>query len=198
MANPISDPQLTSSIPLVSAASIRENRGWFIGLGLAFMVLGVLAIVLPFAGSLVTALVIGWLLVIAGIMQGVHAFRSPRWANRGWAIAGAVIQVIAGLLVVAFPLSGTLSITLILAAFLAAEGVLRIIRAVQHRSLPAWGWLLFDGILSLVLGVLILAGWPSTAVWALGLLVGINLLFGGSSMLLLGLTAGEPSRARTY
>ncbi|APR85347.1 Hypothetical protein A7982_10696 [Minicystis rosea] len=198
MANPISDTQVTSGIPLVDVDSVRENRGWFIGLGLVFMVLGALAIVLPFAGSLVTALVIGWLLVIAGVTQGIHAFRSPRWANRGWAIASAVIQVIAGLLVVAFPLSGTLSLTLILAAFLAAEGVLRIVRAVQHRSMPAWGWLLFDGILSLVLGILILAGWPSTAVWALGLLVGINLVFGGSSMLLLGLTAGEPSHVRTY
>ncbi len=145
-----------------------------------------------------TALVIGWLMVIAGITQGVHAFRTPRWANRGWAIAGAAIQVIAGLLVVAFPLAGTLSLTLILAAFLAAEGVLRIVRALQHRISCPRGAGSCSTVSSLSCsGYSILAGWPSTAVWALGLLVGINLLFGGSSMLLLGLTAGEPRRMRT-
>ncbi len=189
MTHPDEAPGGALRLVLVDIDTVRENRGWFIGLGVAFMVLGVLGILLPFIASLFTTLVIGWLMVIGGVLQGMHAVQNRRWAGWGWALLGAAILVIAGLLVVAFPVTGTLTLTLILAAFFAAQGVLKIIRAVQHKKMPAWGWFLFDGILSLGLGILILAGWPSTAVWALGLLVGVDLLFGGSTMLFIGLGA---------
>jgi uncharacterized membrane protein HdeD (DUF308 family) len=196
MADPVQGRYEGTSFALVEAHTVRERRGWFIGLGVAFAVLGVLAIFLPFAASLVTTLVIGWLLVIGGVMQGVHALQNRRWAHSGWAIAGSILQVVAGVLVVIFPLTGTVALTLILAAFFAAEGAFKIIRAVQHRAMPAWGWLLFDGLLCLGIGFLILARWPSTAVWAIGLLVGVNFLVGGSSMLALGLAARHPLEAR--
>ena len=185
-----------SVVSLVDPHTVHENRGWFIGLGIALLVLGVLAIILPPLASLATTVVIGWLLVVGGLVQGYHAIRNPRWAGRGWAIVAAVVYLIAGALVVAFPLTGTAVLTLILAAFFVASGILKIIRAVQHRRMPAWGWVLFDGILSLVLGALIWIGWPSTAVWALGLLVGIDLVFGGSSMLAIGVGAGQLVEAR--
>jgi uncharacterized membrane protein HdeD (DUF308 family) len=196
MAEPLRDRGEATSFALVEAHTVREGRGWFIGIGLAFVVLGLLAIFLPFAASLVTTLVIGWLMVIGGVVQGVHALQNRRWAHSGWAVAGAIVQVVAGVLVVIFPLTGTIALTLILAAFFAAEGAFKIIRAVQHRAMPAWGWLLFDGILCLGIGFLILARWPSTSVWAIGLLVGVNFLVGGSSMLLLGITARHPLAAR--
>jgi uncharacterized membrane protein HdeD (DUF308 family) len=180
----------------VEAHTVREHRGWFIGLGVAFLVLGALAIFLPFAASLVTTLVIGWLMVIAGVFQGVHAFQNRGWAHSGWAVVGAIVQIVAGALVVIFPLTGTLALTVILAAFFAAEGAFKIIRASQHRAMPAWGWLLFDGILCVGIGLLVLAGWPSTAVWAIGLLVGVNLLVGGASMLLLATTTRSALAAR--
>ncbi|APR78616.1 Hypothetical protein A7982_03963 [Minicystis rosea] len=181
---------------MVDVDTVRESRSWFLGLGLAFAVLGVLAIILPFIASLVTTIVIGWLMLLGGLFQGYHAIRNRRWAGSGWAIASAAIQVIAGVLVILFPLAGTLSLTLILAAYLAAEGAFKIIRAIQHRRMPARGWLVFDGILSLALAILILAIWPGAAVWVLGLIVGVNLLFGGISMLLIGLGAGPVLPAR--
>jgi uncharacterized membrane protein HdeD (DUF308 family) len=185
-----------SAVPLVDPDTVHESRGWFIGLGVALLVLGTLSIFLPPVASLATTLVIGWLLVIGGLVQGYHALRNPRWAGRGWAIVAAFVYLIAGALVIAFPVAGTAILTLILASFFAASGVLKIVRAVQHRRMLAWGWLLFDGLLSLALGALIWIGWPSTAVWALGLLVGIDLVFGGSSMLAIGVGAGQLVEAR--
>lgn len=195
MANPAETPR-NAAVRLIDMSPIREKRGWFIGLGIAFVVLGVLAIFAPFFASIVTTMFLGWLLILGGIFQGVHAVQNRRWGGAGWAIASSVVEVIAGILLVVFPVTGTVTLTLILAVFFAAEGVIKIVRALQHRSLPAWGWLVFDGILTLALGVLILARWPSTAAWALGLLVGIDLLFSGSSMLMLGLSAGRAAPAR--
>jgi uncharacterized membrane protein HdeD (DUF308 family) len=183
-------------IRLVDADSVRASRTWFLVLGAIFVGLGLLAIVLPFAASLVTTLVIGWILLVGGLIQGYHAVKNRHWAGSGWALASAAIHLIAGVLLVAFPLAGTLTMTIVLAAWFAAEGVFRIIRAVQHRRMQARGWLLFDGVLSLALGLLIIAGWPSTAVWALGLLVGINLLMSGVSMFFIGLGAGPVAPAR--
>lgn len=182
------------SLPLVDMAAVRDKRGWFIALGIAFSILGFAAILLPPVASLATTVVLGWLLIIAGIAEGAHAFANRKWASYGWELVGAIVHVIAGALVVAFPLTGTLALTLVLAAFLLAEGVLRLVRASQHRDLPGRGWLVFDGLVSLALGLLIAVQWPSTAAWALGLLVGVNLLLGGSSMLLIGITAGRARR----
>ncbi len=175
---------------------IRERRGWFIGLGVAFLVLGALAIMLPFVASLVTTVFIGMLMLVAGIAQGVHAIQNRRWGGSTWALVGALFYLVAGALVVMFPFAGKLALTLTLAGFLLAEGGLKVIRAVQHRGLPRWGWFVFDGLVTIALGLLIAAKWPSTAVWAIGLLVGVDLLIGGSSMLLIGIGAGSRVHAR--
>ncbi len=179
---------------IVELDTVREKRGWFIGLGIVFMVLGVVAILLPFIASLVTTIAVGWLMFFGGLFQCIHAVQNRRWGGSGWAIVSAVIYMIAGVLVVAFPITGTLTLTLVLSAYFVAQGVLKIVRAAQHRTMRAWPWLVFDGILSLLLGLLVGLGWPSTAVWAIGLLVGIDLLIGGSSMLLIGLGSGRTAR----
>ncbi len=170
---------------------VRTNRAWFFGLGIAFVVLGILLIVMPLIASLLTAIVIGWVMVLAGLFQGFHAVRNRGWRGASWSLVSSVLLVVAGALVAAFPVTGTLTLTLTLAAFFMVNGVVKVVRAVQHRRIPAWGWLFFDGLVSLALGVLIFAGWPSTAAWALGLLVGVDLLLGGTSMVLIGLGAGS-------
>jgi uncharacterized membrane protein HdeD (DUF308 family) len=110
-------------------------------------------------------------------------------------VLSSVLGVVAGILLIAFPIAGTLTLTLVLAGFFTAEGVLRIVRAVQHRGMARWGFLLFDGIVTLALGVLILAQWPGSSVWLLGLLLGVHLLVGGMSMLLLATAAGRLTRS---
>jgi uncharacterized membrane protein HdeD (DUF308 family) len=167
--------------------AIHESRGWFIGLGIALSILGILAIGVPFAASLATTLFIGCLLVIGGVAHAVHAVRNRRWTGSSWAILSSIFYVIAGFFIVINPVVGTATLTLVLAALFIANGVVKIVRAVQHRAAPSWGWLLADGIITLALGALIWARWPSTAIWAIGLLVGVELLISGSSMLMLGL-----------
>ena len=197
MVEPLQSTGRSTGYGRFDAETVRESRGWFFALGLGFMVLGGLAILLPFAASLVTSLVIGWLMVVGGLLQGFHAVQNRRWKGWGWALAGAVVYVVAGGLVVAYPITGTLTLTLTLAAFFVVNGVIKVVRALQHRVMKGWGLLLFDGLLSVALGVMIMWGWPGTAVWALGLLVGLDLLFGGASMLMIGLAAGSPRETHT-
>lgn len=193
MTQPPEGPVDTTRITVVGQVEdvVRRNRAWFFGLGVAFMVLGVILLLMPVIASVATAFVIGWIMLIAGIFQGFHAVRNRGWRGAGWSLVGSALLVIAGALVATFPLTGTLTLTLTLAAFFVADGVVKLIRAVQNRQIPAWGWLFFDGLISLALGVLIAVGWPSTAAWALGMLVGIDLLLGGTSMVLIGLSAGS-------
>jgi uncharacterized membrane protein HdeD (DUF308 family) len=197
MVRPYQGSTGSMSLERVDLGAVREHRGWFFALGIAWVVLGAIAILVPFVASVVTAVVIGWMMIVGGFVEGVHAVQNQRWGHFPWAVLEGVVLVVGGALVVAFPLIGTLTLTMILAAFFFAEGVLKIIRATQHRDLPAWGWLMFDGVLSLLLGLMVAVGWPSTAVWALGLLVGIDLLFSGVSMLLIGAGAGSLARTRT-
>lgn len=189
MANPYGVADSAPRFPRVDLDTIRPHRGWFVGLGVVLAVIGVLAIVLPLIASLATTVVLGWLMLIAGVFQVYHAVQNRGWAHSGWAVASGVISFAAGAVLVLFPVAGTLALTLVLAAFFLASGVFKLIRAAQHKPLAAWGWLLFDGLLSLALGVILLLGWPGTAVWALGLLVGIDLVFGGASLVLIGLAA---------
>lgn len=196
MVDPLPYSGNTMLLGLVDLAHVREHRGRFVALGIVLMILGVIAIFMPFVAGVIATVVLGWLLLLGGVAEGMHAIVERKWGGSGWAIVSAVVYAIAGVLIIAFPLRGKVFLTLVLSAFLVVDGVLKIIRALQHRALPAWGWLMFDGILALVLGVLLWANWPSTASWAIGLLVGIDLFFNGTSMLALGLGAGQPLQAR--
>lgn len=181
---------------LVDFSDVKQHRAGFIGLGVTLVILGALAILLPFVASVITTLTLGWLVLLGGLAEGIHALSNRRWGGSGWAVASAALYVVAGFLVLAFPWVGKLTLTLVLSAFLVLDGVLKIVRALQHRALPAWGWLLSDGIVALALGLMIWLHWPSTAVWALGLLVGVDLVLNGSSLLLIGWGAGQASPAR--
>ncbi|WP_437926926.1 HdeD family acid-resistance protein [Sorangium sp. So ce291] len=176
--------------------AVREKRGWFLALGVASIVLGVLAVILPFVASLVTTIVLGWLIVLAGVAEGFHAIQSRGWAGAGWELVSALVQVAFGLLLVLFPMTGKLALMVIASAYFVAEGALRLVRAYQHRGLRGSGWLVFDGILALALGVLILTGGVTTAARVLGLLVGISLLTGGTSMILIALGAARVLHTR--
>jgi uncharacterized membrane protein HdeD (DUF308 family) len=173
----------------VDSDALRNNRGGFVALGIALLALGFLAIVSPFVALLFTTILLGWLMVLAGLVEGYHALRNRAWVGSGWELVSALVQLVGGALVVAFPVTGKLALTLILAVYFVAEGILEILLAAQHRGVDGSGWLVFDGLLSFVLGILILMHWPGVAVWALGLLLGIHLAASGVSMLLLGLRA---------
>lgn len=190
MVEPVKGSDERMGIALFDLEPVRQNRGWFFGLGAAFMALGVLLILMPLFASLVSAMALGWMLALGGLFQAYHSIRARGWKGSAWSLVSAALMFVAGVLVVLFPVTGTISLTLILSVYFMANGGVKIVRALQHRAMANAGWLLFDGILSLTLGVLIVAGWPSTAAWAIGLLVGVDFLLGGTSLFLIGLAAG--------
>jgi uncharacterized membrane protein HdeD (DUF308 family) len=173
------------------AGAIRRHWGLFLAEGIVLLILGVLAVLAPAIASLAATVFFGWILFISGVVGLIATFRARRVAGFWWSLVSAVIGIVAGLLLLAWPGPGVLSLTAVLIAFLFAEGIVTILYAFEHRGALSgrWGWMLASGILDVCLGALLFAGFPGTAVWALGLLLGINLLFGGWALILMAMHA---------
>jgi uncharacterized membrane protein HdeD (DUF308 family) len=169
------------------------HRHWKLYLveGVVLLVLGTVAILVPPTATLAVTIVLGWLLLISGVVGLFTTFMLRQAPGFWWSLLSALIGIAVGVLLLAAPLSGALSLTLVLIAFFVVEGVASIMFALDHkRELSGqWGWMLLSGLIDLVLSALILAGLPSTAAWAIGLLVGINMVFGGWALILMALNA---------
>jgi uncharacterized membrane protein HdeD (DUF308 family) len=176
------------------AQSIREHWVLFLIEGIVLVVLGILAIIVPPLATITFTLFLGWLFLISGIMGLVSTFWARHAPGFWWSLFSAVLALAAGLVLLAWPVSGAVSLTLLLIVFFTIEGVLSIMYALEHKKELSgrWGWMLASGIIDLVLAAIILIGLPGTAVWALGLLVGINMLFGGSALIAMALHARTP------
>jgi uncharacterized membrane protein HdeD (DUF308 family) len=167
------EPFLFGDRPISEA--ISRARTWLIVAGVLALINGIVAVAVPLIASVAITIFVGWVLVVAGIVAGVHAI-THRAALRG---LDAVLTLVAGLYLLIFPLSGTVSLTFILAVWLCASGVLSLIAAARRRDAPDMAITAFGGAISIILGVLIAVSLPSSAGWAIGLLVGINLMFWG-------------------
>jgi uncharacterized membrane protein HdeD (DUF308 family) len=178
---------------LQSAVANSLHMHWrlFLTEGIILFILGVLAIVVPPIATIAVAVLIGWLLLMSGIVGLIATFRTRSAPGFGWSLVSALLGIVAGIVLLAWPLSGALSLTLILTVFLVLEGVVSIMYAFEHkRELSGrWGVMLFSGVVDLILAGIIFAGLPGTAAWAIGLLVGINLVFGGSALIAMALHA---------
>jgi uncharacterized membrane protein HdeD (DUF308 family) len=153
-------------------------------LGALLLIAGLLAIVLPFLAALTASLFFGWLLLLGSIFHFGYA-----WSERGaghvlWQVLLGIIYLVAAFSLLLFPIAGVFTLTLILACYLAVEGIVEISLYLRLRALPGTVWFLVDGVVSLLLAGLIFAHWPSSSVWALGTLVGISLLFSGMARLM--------------
>jgi len=173
--------------PGVTAA--RRFTGWYIAAAVLFIVLGFFAILEPAVAGLGVALLIGWLLVLGGIAHFISAFEGGGGRRVTLHVLAGILFVLVGLYLLMQPLLALGTLTLLLAAVILAAGLCEIIAYFRHRSAQASGWLLFNGIIALLLGGMIWFHWPSSSVWAIGTLVGVNLLLTGFSRLMLGLAA---------
>ena len=169
--------------------TLKRNWGWVMAAGILMVILGTLAIVAPHVATLAAELLVGWLLLIAGFGQLIQAFRDRGWANLALDVLGGLLYVAAGLILLAVPATGALSLTAILAILFVVDGVLRCIGAFRVRPDRGWLWALASGLLSVLVGVLIWTGLPGSAVWAIGLMVGITLLMAGWSNIYIALAA---------
>ncbi|MGZ3295454.1 MAG: HdeD family acid-resistance protein [Xanthobacteraceae bacterium] len=173
------------------AQSIREHWVLFLIEGIVLVVLGLLAIIIPPIATIAVTIFLGWLFLISGVVGLVTTFWARHAPGFWWSLLSAVLAIAAGIVLLAWPISGAVSLTLLLIVFFTIEGVLSIMYALEHKKELSgrWGWMLTSGIIDLVLAAIILAGLPGTAAWALGLLVGINMLFGGTAMIAMAMHA---------
>jgi uncharacterized membrane protein HdeD (DUF308 family) len=159
---------------------IRPRWGWLLVVGILMVALGTIALFIVPAATIGTSLVLGWLLVISGVLEMIHAFRVRRWGGLFLHLIGGVLGILVGLLVVTHPVAGAAAWTLLFASFCTAIGVFRLIAAISLKF-PNWGWAVFDGIVTLALGILLWAQWPWSGIWFLGLAVGVSLILRGWS-----------------
>jgi uncharacterized membrane protein HdeD (DUF308 family) len=184
---PIAAAEIRSAVN----AAIHRHWGLFLFEGIVLIVLGTLAVLVPAVASLAATIVFGWILLLSGVMGLISTLRARQSPGFGWSLLSALLGIAAGIILLATPLQGTLSLTAVLIAFLIVEGVATVLFALEHRkgATGRWSWLLASGILDIGLGGILLAGLPGTAVWALGLLVGINMIFGGWALVWMALHA---------
>jgi uncharacterized membrane protein HdeD (DUF308 family) len=165
----------------------RTGWGWFVALGIAQLVLGIIAWFDVIAFTIAGVIFIGALLVVAGIFQIIHSFMDREWGGFALHLLVGILYVVGGFLLMNDPLPGALIITIFVAVALVIGGVLRIAIAVQHRHMPGWGLLLFGGIISVVVGVLLYLTLPWSGLWVVGTLIAVELIFHGVSWIQFGL-----------
>jgi uncharacterized membrane protein HdeD (DUF308 family) len=179
------------------ASAIHKHWVLFLIEGIVLVILGAAAVLVPVIATITFTFLIGWLFLISGIVGLITTFWMRNAPGFWWSLLSAVVGIVAGILLLRWPITGAISLTLLLSAFFTVEGILSIMYAIEHRNqlTGRWGWMLVSGIIDLILAGIILV-WlrnQDTAFVPLGLLVGINLLFGGASMIGIAFAARHPS-----
>jgi uncharacterized membrane protein HdeD (DUF308 family) len=173
---------------LIGQEHLRDRWAWFLALGVLLIVLGVAAVGYSVAATIVSVELFGGLLMLGGLFQTVHAFMSKRWGGFFIDLLTGILYGVVGVMIVANPGASALALTLAIALFLIVGGIFRIVVAIGIRFQHA-GWLLLSGVINLILGILIWQQWPVSGLWVIGLFVGIDMLFNGWSLVMLGLAA---------
>jgi uncharacterized membrane protein HdeD (DUF308 family) len=186
--------QVVPSIRVVSAPErLREIWVFLLGMGFALMILGVVAIGSSLIATFTTVLVFGILLLLGAIFEVVTAIWGRSWRGFILHLLAGVLYLIAGLFMIDNPLEAALGLTLLMAACLLVGGILRIVLSVIERF-DGWGWMLLNGVVSVVLGMAIWQQRPFSGLWVIGLFVGIEMLFSGLSWVMLGLAVRSTPR----
>lgn len=196
-ATPFTD---TRQVARVGATPMRDHWMMFFAEGALLLILGVIAITVPLFATLGLTIILGWVFLISGIMGMVSTFWARHAPGFRWSLISALLAVGVGVALLAWPLNGAVSLTLLLGVFCAVEGLATLLYAFDHRRQLSGrsGWMFGSGILDVILAAVILVGLPQTAAWALGFVVGIKMIFGGLALVLMSLHArAAPSVART-
>lgn len=176
---------VTTWLPL-DIDQMRHRWGWMLALGILMVILGTIALFIAPAATIGTVIVLGWLLVISGVIEAIHAFRVRRWGGFFLHLIGGILGVLIGLLVVTHPVAGALAWTLLFASFFTVIGIFRIVAAAALKF-PNWGWAVFDGIVTLGLGTILWLQWPWSGFWYLGIAVAVALILRGWSYVMLAI-----------
>jgi uncharacterized membrane protein HdeD (DUF308 family) len=167
-------------------AEAKKNSGLLIFLGVLTVIFGVMAIAAPLITGITVAVFVGFLLLFTGIMRIVFALKSGQWGSGIWGTIVGLLGAVAGLLLIFRPMVGLLTLTLLLAIYFFVDGISEIIAALKIKPDQGWGWVLFNGVIALLLGIMIWRQWPMSGQWAIGVLVGVHILITGWTMIVLG------------
>ena len=168
---------------------VRQATGVSIGWGIAMILLGFLALCLPFAAGIGVSIAAGWIVVIGGILYGASAFAARGTGPFLWRVLAGLVYVVGGIYLIFHPGLALATLTLALALLFFFEGMMEIFAYFQHRALPGSGWVLFNGLVTLFLAYLIWSPWPNSSIWAIGTILGINLILSGVTRLTYSLAA---------
>jgi uncharacterized membrane protein HdeD (DUF308 family) len=172
-------------------ASLLEHWKFYLIEGIILVALGAAAVMVPQVATVAVTILLGWVFLISGIVGLFTTFWMRGVPGFWWSLLSAVLAIAVGVMLGVWPIRGAFSLTFVLIVFFFAEGIASIMFALEHkRDLPeAWGWMFVSGLVDLILGGIIVAGLPGAAEWAIGLLVGINMIFGGVALIAMALQA---------
>jgi uncharacterized membrane protein HdeD (DUF308 family) len=184
-------PQDIINLQSKMSAAVREHWKAFLFEGILLVILGLAAMIVPLIAGLAITIFLGWMFLISGAAGLVMTFWARQMPGFWWSLISAALAVGAGIVLLARPVQGVLTLTIVIGAYFLAEGVASIMYALEHRRelSERWSWMLFAGVLDILISAMIIMGLPGSAEWAIGLLVGINLLFGGASLIGMALAA---------
>ena len=184
-------PQDVGQLQTKMKEAVKANWKAFLIEGIVLVILGMAAVAIPLLASIAVTIFLGWLFLISGAVGLSLTFTTRDMPGFWWSLLSAVLALGAGLILLLQPIAGTLTLTLVVSAYFIAEGITTVMFALAHRKELSgrWGWLLMSGLVDLIVAALIIAGLPGSAAWAIGLLVGINLVFGGTSLIGMALAA---------
>jgi uncharacterized membrane protein HdeD (DUF308 family) len=178
-----------SATPSTLSALAPKAINWSIALSVLLIIAGLIALFLPFISGVAITLFFGWAMILSGITHLVFAFKTHTTGGRVWEILIGIIYLFTGFYLILHPLDALLVLTLILACYLFFEAIVEFIQYFQLRPRHGTGWILVDGIITLILAIMIWRAWPASSVWVIGTLVGISMIFSGFSRLMLSLAA---------
>ncbi|OYY05447.1 MAG: hypothetical protein B7Y73_01635 [Acidocella sp. 35-58-6] len=184
-------PSINTEIAAAFRRAMRQHWGLFLAEGLVLLLLGLAAMALPVFAGIALTVILGYIFALAGIVGLISTFTARQAPGFGWSLLSALAALLVGGLLLWNPLQGLVTLTIVLTAFFIADGILMIILAISHRRQLSgkWEWILINGLIDLLLAFIVLSGFPGTVAWVLGLLVGIDMLFGGVSLVALALAA---------
>src|SRR5450755_3496946 len=184
-------PQDVTDLQSKMSAAVREHWKAFLFEGILLSIFGLAAMIAPLIASLAFTIFLGWMFLISGVAGLAMTFWARQMPGFWWSLFSAALAVAAGVILLARPAQGVLTLTIVVGAYFLAEGVATIMYALEHRRelSERWSWMLFSGLLDILIAFMIIAGLPGSAEWAIGLLVGINMLFGGASLIGVALAA---------
>ena len=189
--------QRATEIGAAVANAVREHSTFFLAEGIILVLLGALAILLPLFATITITIILGWIFFVSGIVGLITTFGARKAPGFSWSLLSALIAIAVSIVLLVEPIAGALSLTLVLIFFFVAEGIASMMYALEHRRELSgrWEWMLISGIIDLILAGIIFAGFPGSAAWALGLLVGVNMILGGVALVAIAVHARSAARA---